>query len=199
LSKLRDRSHRHDVFHQRAKGQGYAARSIFKLQEIDQKHHLLKPGARVLDLGCRPGSWLQYAAQVVGEKGALVGIDRSPLDIPIRARILVGDVFTVTAEELRGELAAFDVVMSDMAPDTSGVRSMDQARSEALFERALYIAEATLAPGGHFLGKLFQGPDWQKLLQRCRAGFKSVHTMKPEGSRKESIEQYVVAKSKVLL
>src|SRR5207244_7024863 len=109
------------------------------------------------------------------------------------ARIFVGDVFQVTPEEFGGP---FDVVLSDMAPDTSGVRSMDQARSEALFERALEIAEAVLAPGGHFVGKLFQGPDWQKLLQRCRAGFKSVHTMKPDGSRKESIEQYVVVLSR---
>jgi 23S rRNA (uridine2552-2'-O)-methyltransferase len=199
LSKLRDRSHRHDIFHKRAKQQGFAARSVFKLEEIDKKHHLLRPGARVLDLGCRPGSWLQYAARVAGEKGALVGIDRTPLDVVIPgARILVGDVFAVTPAEFRGELSAFDVVLSDMAPDTSGVRSMDQARSEALFERALEIAESTLAPGGHFLGKLFQGPDWQKLIQRCRSGFKSVHTMKPEGSRKESIEQYVVALSRKL-
>src|SRR4051812_35278169 len=183
MSKLKDRSHRHDVFHKRAKQQGFAARSVFKLEEIDQKHHLLKPGGRVLDLGCRPGSWLQYAARVVGEKGALVGIDRTPLDVKIAgARLFVGDVFAVTPEELRGDLAAFDAVLSDMAPDTSGVRSMDQARSEALFERALELAEQTLAPGGCFVGKLFQGPDWQKLIQRCRAGFKSVHTMKPEGS-----------------
>jgi 23S rRNA (uridine2552-2'-O)-methyltransferase len=82
-----------------------------------------------------------------------------------------------------------------MAPDTSGVRSMDQARSEALFERALEIAEQTLARGGCFVGKLFQGPDWQKLIQRCRAGFDKVHTVKPDSSRKESIEQYVVALS----
>jgi 23S rRNA (uridine2552-2'-O)-methyltransferase len=195
MSKLRDRSHRHDVFHRRAKQAGFAARSVFKLEEIDQKYRLIKPGARVCDLGCRPGSWLQYAGK--RGAGALVGIDRAPLDVTIpNARILVGDVYQVTPEELRGELGAFDVVLSDMAPDTSGVRSMDQARSEALFERALELAEATLAPGGHFVGKLFQGPDWQRLVQRCRSGFDKVHTVKPEGSRKESIEQYVVALGK---
>jgi len=86
------------------------------------------------------------------------------------------------------------VVLSDMAPDTSGVRSMDQARSEGLFERALELAERLLAPGGHFLGKLFQGPDWQRLIARCRAGFGEVKTLKPAGSRKESIEQYVLAR-----
>jgi 23S rRNA (uridine2552-2'-O)-methyltransferase len=194
VSKLRDRSHRHDSFHRRAKQQGFAARSVFKLEEIDHKHHLLRPGARVLDLGCRPGSWLQYAAQVVGPGGALVGIDRTPLEVAIPgARIVVGDVFEVSAETLRGELPAFDVVLSDMAPDTTGVRSLDQARSETLFERALELAEQTLATRGHFVGKLFMGPDWQRLLLRTRALFSEVKTVKPAGSRKESIEQYVVA------
>jgi 23S rRNA (uridine2552-2'-O)-methyltransferase len=194
LSKLRDRSHRHDVFHRRAKQAGFAARSVFKLEEIDAKCHLFRRGARVLDLGCRPGSWLQYAAKAVGEDGALVGIDRTPLDKPVPgARVVVGDVFAVSLEELKGELDAFDVVLSDMAPDTTGVRSLDQARSEGLFERALEIAELTLAPGGNFVGKLFQGPDWQRLIKRARDGFAEVRTLKPAGSRKESIEQYVVA------
>lgn len=197
MSKLRDRSHRHDVFHRRAKQQGFAARSVFKLEEIDRKYRLLRRGARVLDLGCRPGSWLQYAARVAGTDGALVGIDRTPLDQPVPgARIVVGDVFDVSPEELRGELEGFDVVLSDMAPDTSGVRSLDQARSEGLFERALEVAELTLVHGGHFVGKLFQGPDWQRLIERARQGFGEVRTMKPAGSRKESIEQYVVAKSR---
>jgi len=197
LSKLRDRSHRHDVFHRRAKQQGFVARSVFKLEEIDHKFHLLRRGGRVLDLGCRPGSWLQYAASVVGTQGALVGIDRTDLDKPIAgARILVGDVFAVSIDELRGELEGFDVVLSDMAPDTTGVRSLDQARSEGLFERALEIAELTLVKGGHFVGKLFQGPDWQRLPKRARDGFGEVRTVKPAGSRKESIEQYVVAKNR---
>jgi len=105
LSKLKDRSHRHDVFHKRAKQQGFAARSVFKLEEIDHKYRLLKPGGRVLDLGCRPGSWLQYARTKVGDRGALVGIDRTPLDVTLPgARILVGDVFQVTPEEFRGDL-----------------------------------------------------------------------------------------------
>jgi 23S rRNA (uridine2552-2'-O)-methyltransferase len=148
----------------------------------------------VLDLGCRPGSWLQYVAKAVGERGALVGVDRAPLDVAIPgARVLIGDVFQLSPDALRGELAGFDVVLSDMAPDTSGVRSLDQARSEGLFERALDLALALLVPGGHFVGKLFQGPDWQRLLLRARGGFETVRTVKPEGSRKESIEQYVVA------
>jgi 23S rRNA (uridine2552-2'-O)-methyltransferase len=192
-SKLGDRDKRHDPFYKRAKRESFAARSVYKLEEIDRRFHLLHAGDRVLDLGCRPGSWLQYAARVVGEKGALVGIDRAPLDVAIPgARIVVGDVFAVEIGALLGDLPQLDVVLSDMAPDTTGVRSMDQARSEGLFERALEIAEATLARNGRFVGKLFQGPDWNRLIARVRTRFLEVKTVKPEGTRKESIEQYVV-------
>ena len=188
---LRTLKGRHDVFYQRAKKEQFAARSVYKLQEIDERFGLLRPGQRVLDLGCRPGSWLQYAAKRTG--GVLVGLDRQPLAVVIPgARILVGDVFTISAAELRGELLGFDLVLSDMAPDTSGVRHLDQARSEALFERPLDLAAELLVPGGHFVGKLFQGPDWNRLLHRLRARFGEVRTVKPESTRKDSIEQYVV-------
>lgn len=188
---LGTREGRHDVFYQRAKKEQFAARSIYKLQEIDQKYGLFRPGQRVLDLGCRPGSWLQYAAKRT--HGQLVGIDRQALAIVIpNSRIVIGDVFEVDAATLRGELAGFDVVLSDMAPDTTGVRHVDQARSEALFERALDIADEVLVPGGHFVGKLFQGPDWNRLLTRMRKRYGEARTMKPESSRKDSIEQYVV-------
>src|SRR6476646_4614253 len=192
-SKLSDRGKRHDTFYKRARQEGFAARSVFKLEEIDKKYRLFRKGSRVLDLGCRPGSWLQYAARAT-EQGPLVGVDRTPLDFEMpNCRVLVGDIYDIPPSELVGTLGAFDVVLSDMAPDTSGVRSADQARSEALFERAMWIAEQTLAPDGHFVGKLFQGPDFQKLIQRARQSFTEVRTIKPEGSRKESIEQYVVA------
>jgi len=193
-SKLSDRDKRHDSFYKRAQKAGFAARSVFKLEEIDRKFHLFRKGSRVLDLGCRPGSWLQYAAKASEQQCQLVGVDRTPLDISIaNCRVVVGDVFDIPPSELVGTLGAFDVVLSDMAPDTSGVRSADQARSEALFERAFWIGEQTLAAGGHFVGKLFQGPDFQKLIQRARQTFSEVRTVKPDGSRKESIEQYVVA------
>lgn len=193
MAGLGDRRKRHDAFFKRAQKSGFSARSVYKLEEIDRRVKLLKPGARVLDLGCRPGSWLQYARKVCGDAAPLVGIDRTALDAPIPgARTLVGDVFTVTSEALRGELEAFDVVLSDMAPDTSGMRALDQARSEALFERALDLARTTLAPRGHFVGKLFQGPDFQRLVLDMRRDFEEVKIIKPEGSRKESIEVYVV-------
>jgi 23S rRNA (uridine2552-2'-O)-methyltransferase len=192
-SKLNDRAKRHDAFYKRARKAGFVARSVFKLEEIDERHPLFRRGSRVLDLGCRPGSWLQYAAKVLGGQAQLVGVDRTPLDISLpNCRVLVGDVFDLSPSELLGPLAAFDVVMSDMAPDTSGVRSADQARSETLFERAMWVAEQTLAPGGNFVGKLFQGPDFQNLVKHARAAFAEVKIVKPQGSRKESIEQYIV-------
>ena len=195
MSKLADRSVRRDRFHQKAKKQGFLARAVFKLEEIDQRFEIFAPGQRVLDLGCAPGSWLQYARQHVGERGKLVGLDRAPLRGEVAgARIVVGDVMTIDPKELVGDLQAFDVVLSDMAPDTSGVRNLDQARSEALFERALEIALAVLAPGGNFVGKLFQGPDFKKLTEAVRKRFTTAKTAKPESSRQISIEQYVIGK-----
>lgn len=197
--KLRQREKRHDAFYKKAKQENFAARAVYKLQEIDQKYHLFQSGNRVLDLGCWPGSWLQYAARVVGTHGVLVGVDRFPIEIdlsPLSVRMISGDVFSIPMEEMKGQLLGFDVVLSDLAPDTSGIRSSDQARSEALFERAFQIACALLVKNGRFVGKLFQGPDWNRLLLQCRKEFTQVKMMKPEGTRKESIEQYVVALGK---
>ena len=194
MAKLDDRSARHDRFHQKAKKDGFLARAVFKLEELDTQFKLFKAGQRVLDLGCAPGSWLQYSRRKVGDTGILVGLDRAPIRDASGARIVVGDVLTIDVKALLGDLSNFDVVLSDMAPDTSGVRSMDQARSEALFERALEIATLTLAPGGNFVGKLFQGPDFKKLTESVRGKFTVGKTAKPDSSRQASIEQYVVGK-----
>jgi 23S rRNA (uridine2552-2'-O)-methyltransferase len=192
MAKLEDRSVRRDRFHQKAKREGFVARAVYKLEEIDEKLDLFSEGDRVLDLGCSPGSWLQYARQKVGDKGILVGLDRGPLERPPPfARLLAGDVMTIDIAELKGDLSAFDVVLSDMAPDTTGIRQLDQARSEALFERALEIAKLVLAPGGNFVGKLFQGPDFKKLTEDVRRTFDHMKIVKPASSRQISIEQYV--------
>ena len=195
MSKLADRSVRRDRFHQKAKREGFLARAVWKLEELDTKFAIFAPGQRVLDLGCAPGSWLQYARKQVGERGVLVGLDRQALRGEVAgARIVVGDVMSIDPAALKGDLAAFDVVLSDMAPDTSGVRSLDQARSETLFERALELALEVLAPTGNFVGKLFQGPDFKRLTERVRARFATAKTAKPESSRQISIEQYVIGK-----
>lgn len=193
--KLADRSTRRDRFHKKAKQQGFLARAVYKLEEIDKKFDVFAPGQRVLDLGCAPGSWLQYARSKVGPTGQLVGLDRGFRGDVAGARIVIGDVMTIDVAELKGDLTGFDVVLSDMAPDTSGIRSLDQARSEALFERALEIATALLDPGGNFVAKLFMGPDFKSLIQAVRARFAAAKTMKPTSSRQISIEQYVVGKS----
>jgi len=196
MAKLDDRSTRRDRFHQKAKREGFLARAVYKLEEIDGRHEIFERGReRVLDLGCAPGSWLQYARQKLGDRAQLVGLDRGPLHRPPPgARIVVGDVMAIDTAALLGELPAFDVVLSDMAPDTSGIRQLDQARSEALFERALEIAIAVLAPGGNFVGKLFQGPDFKRLTEAVRARFAVQKTAKPASSRQISIEQYVIGK-----
>ena len=138
---------------------------------------------------------MQYARQVVGPHGAVVGIDRDPLPQPIAGtRVLVGDVFAVTDAELLGDLKAFDVVLSDMAPNTTGIRATDQARSANLVEEALARAERLLAPGGAFVAKIFQGPDLEAIRKRLAARFSEVRTVKPEGSRAQSIEIYLAAK-----
>jgi 23S rRNA (uridine2552-2'-O)-methyltransferase len=192
---LRDRKHRHDKFFQRARSEGFAARSVYKLEEIDKRLRLLRAGDRVLDLGCRPGSWMQYARSVVGVHGAVVGIDRDPLPQPIPGtRFMRGDIYETTDAELLGDLKAFDVVLSDMAPDTSGIRSADQARSANLFEEALGRAERLLAPAGAFVGKIFQSGEVDKLRKRMAVRFSDVKVLKPESSRQESLEIYLVGK-----
>jgi 23S rRNA (uridine2552-2'-O)-methyltransferase len=138
---------------------------------------------------------MQYALSVVGPRGAVVGIDRDPLPNPVAgARVLQGDVFAVDDAELLGGLAAFDVVLSDLAPDTTGVRATDQARSAALFEEALGRAERLLAPGGAFVGKIFQGPDLPAVRKRLGTRFAEVRLLKPKSSRAQSIEIYLCGK-----
>lgn len=194
-SGLGDRNRRHDRFFKQARREGFAARSVYKLEELDRKLRLLRAGDRVLDLGCRPGSWMQYALRCVGPHGAVVGLDRDPLPQPIPgARVVIADLFITTDAELLGELAAFDVVLSDMAPDTTGIRATDQARSAALVAEALARAERLLAPAGHFVAKIFQGPDAEAIRRRMKLCFGEVTLDKPESSRKSSTELYLVGR-----
>ena len=191
--KLSDRKNRRDPFYRKAKKQGFRARAVFKLEEIDSRTGLLSPGCSVLDLGCAPGSWLQYCLDRVGPTGHVVGVDRTEIPSIPGARIITADIHELDVQDLLGPLPHFDVALSDMAPNTTGIRHVDQTRSELLFERALDIAESCLGPGGHFVGKLFQGPEFHKLLTRCRQRFERVKVIKPKGTRARSIEQYVVA------
>ena len=195
MGSLRDRGRRHDAFFRKARSEGFAARSVYKLEEIDRRMRLLRPGARVLDLGCRPGSWLQYACKMAGPHGVVVGVDRQPLpSLVAGARVLVADIYTLSDEEVLCGQAAFDVVLSDMAPDTTGIRATDQARSAALVEEALGRAERLLAPLGAFVAKVFQSPEVVQIRTRMAKRFSDVHLVKPKSSRDESTELYLVGK-----
>lgn len=189
MARARRQRRHQDSYGRRAKREGYAARSVYKLEEIDQKVGLLRRGARVLDLGAYPGSWTTYAATKVQAEGKVIGVDLTAFrgTLPPHAEIRQGDVNDIDAETL----GTFDVVMSDMAPATTGHRFTDQARSFALFMRALEIAGSVLAPGGAFVAKIFQGGEFDEAKAAVAARFEKVKIVKPHASRSESYEIFV--------
>ena len=186
-----------DHFGRRAKKAGYPARSVFKLQDIDRRLKLLGPGQRVLDLGASPGSWTLYAAERVGPRGMVLGIDINPaaIALPAHASIRQGDVLAIEPAAIEGA-GDFDVVLSDMAPDTSGHRSLDQYQSYELYARALLIATWVLKPGGAFLGKIFQGTEFERARAQTREAFTTVRILKPPASRKQSYEIFLLGLKK---
>ncbi len=180
-----------DHYSQQAKRDRFPARSVYKLEEIQKKHRLIKKGDRVLDLGCAPGSWLLYAAKLTGPKGRVIGVDPKPVSILLSShiKIISADIFVLDIESLG---KGFNVVLSDMAPATTGHKGVDAARSYNLCETALNIAQSILLPGGSFVCKIFQGPDFNLFLNAARAGFKGLKIFKPQSSRKASKEIYVI-------
>ena len=183
-----------DRWFREAKAQGYRSRAAFKLLEIDRKRRLLRRGMRVLDVGAAPGSWLQVAAAAVGPKGTVVGVDLKtidPSDLPEQVSLLAGDARELTLEDLGGR--RFDLVISDMAPDTTGDRSGDQARSARLCHDLLDRLASWLRPGGNLVFKVFEGGDYPPLLQRTRSLFGKTKGFKPPASRAESVEMFVIA------
>jgi 23S rRNA (uridine2552-2'-O)-methyltransferase len=180
-----------DHYSQQAKKERFPARSVYKLAEIQKKQRLIKKGDRVLDLGCAPGSWLLYAAKLTGPEGRVIGVDLKPVSIQMTShiKIISADVFTLNIESLEKD---FNVVLSDMAPATTGHKAVDAARSYNLCETALKIAQSILLPGGSFVCKIFQGPDFNLFLDAVRAGFKGLKIFKPQSSRKASKEIYVI-------
>ncbi len=185
-----------DHYFHRAKKEQYLARAVYKLEEIQNTYHLLRPGDRVLDLGAAPGSWMQLTNRLIGSKGLLVGVDLKKIEyaFPAPTVVLQGDIFDADfADRLRAEFAPFDVILSDMAPATSGIRVADSARSELLFERSLELVKLMLRPQGHFLSKIFQGAGFHELLLQVKRMFSRVKVVKPDASRKESKEIYILA------
>lgn len=184
----------------KARKDGFAARSVYKLEELDSRFHLLRRGGAVLDLGAAPGSWSQYALRKVGRGGLVVAVDRREIDAASLpgAVIIQGSAFQLTEEEIReagaGDRAPpFDAVVSDMAPNTTGVPFSDHIASVELCDRALQAAEDWLKPGGSFVCKVFQGVDEPALRGRIKARFDKVKAVRPKGTRTSSVEIFVVA------
>ena len=178
-----------------AKAKGYRSRAAFKLKELDLRFHLLKRGARVLDLGAAPGGWSQVAAERVGEAGKVLAADLLEMEPIAGVDFQQCDLLDAEAPALlkRALGGGADLVLSDMAAPTTGHRETDHIRTLALFEAALDLAEEVLKPGGAFVGKVFRGGATDKLLARVKKRFAEVKHVKPPASRQESVELYLVA------
>lgn len=186
-----------DHYTRKARKEKHPARSVYKLKEIQQKYTVIKKGHRVLDLGCAPGSWLLYAAGIVGDKGSVVGIDQKPVTVKVPPHVTtiaddimsLGEETSPVASPMTGR---FHVVLSDMAPATTGNKTVDAARSLGLCETALYIARNKLVTGGAFICKIFQGGDDKQFIDAVRVSFSKVKIFKPKSSRKASREIFII-------
>jgi 23S rRNA (uridine2552-2'-O)-methyltransferase len=184
-----------DHYTERARKEKYPARSVFKLQEIQRKFRLLNKGNRVLDLGCAPGSWLLYAAQLIGPRGKVVGVDLQPVKIrlPANATVHIGDILAPDDTLLVNIGQDYHAVLSDMAPATTGQKSIDAARSYNLCQAALDVAVRLLIPGGIFVSKIFQGAEFQAYRNEVSNVFDKLRIFKPQSSRKASREIFIIA------
>mgnify|MGYP001766864389 CR=1 FL=1 len=187
-----------DHYTRLARQEHFPARSVYKLQEIQKRFAVIRPGDAVLDLGCAPGSWLMQAAEIVSPSGRVAGVDLTPVTIRLPAHVSVHtmDVFDLVADPVAFFGQEFDVVLSDMAPATTGSRGVDAARSYNLCEAALAIAHRGLRPGGAFVCKIFQGEDFKSFSLAVKAGFAECRIFKPQSSRKASREIYIIGKGK---
>lgn len=191
-----------DHYFRKAKDENYAARSVFKLEEIDKKFKLFKPQQVVLDLGASPGSWSQYASQKIGTQGRVLGVDLKAVTVNLKNAVFIqADLRDLQLEEIfkeQGFQPPFDLVLSDMAPNTTGIRFTDQARSMELCELALDVACRFLKPGGHFVCKLFHSDDFVKLRGEIKKHFQRFEAVKPDSTRKISKEIFLVGLYKKL-
>ncbi len=173
--------------------QGYAARSVYKLIEIQDKFSLLKKGNKILDLGCAPGSWSQYTSTLIGENGSLIGIDFKEIKVnPANAVFIKGNFLKEHAKDKLKEYAPFDGIISDMAPDTVGDKLIDCYASSNLVENALKFSYDFLKKDGFFIAKIFQGGNEKEIMNEVRMAFKTVKWFKPKSSRKKSIEIFII-------
>lgn len=193
------REHLDDPFVKRAQKEGYRARAAYKLLEMQEKHRIIRPGMTVVDLGAAPGSWSQIAAKLVGDKGLVVASDILPMDALADVKFLQGDfreeaIFSELLNILNGR--AVDVVISDMAPNTSGNRSVDQPRQIYLCELALDFALKVLGSNGQFVVKVFQGEGFDEFRKLVVDNFKVLKTAKPAASRARSKEVFLIGQGR---
>ena len=187
-----------DHYYKKAKSENYLARSIYKLEELDKKFKLLKAGDNVLDLGYYPGSWIQYASKKVGKNGFVVGIDIQEVNQKVQSlenvKVFEKDIFSVNnLADLEVE-KAFDSVVSDMAPKTSGIKLNDQMRSLELVEKVIDFLPIALKNGGNFTIKVFESQDAQNFLKKQKKLFKEIHFFRPKSTRSVSKEYFFVGK-----
>ena len=187
-----------DHYFHKAKKDGYAARSAYKIEEIDKKYRIIRTGNKVLDLGCSPGSWLQYASIKVGNSGHVLGVDLQPIKIslPLHVKVIKADIFELTDEDLKINGGQADVILSDMAPKTSGIRTTDVHRSFELNKKVLYLANDILYQEGSLLVKAFQGKLFDELCYEFKKMFADVKLCKPKSSRSESVEIFILGRGK---
>ena len=188
-----------DHLTQKAKSMGYPARSVFKLEDIQNKFQIFKKGNIVLDLGCSPGSWTLYAAKLVGDQGRVLGIDLKAVEtkLPPNALTIQDDILNPEHPAfIEPHTGAFNTVISDMAPATTGRKDVDAIRSFELCRMALDTALKNLAFRGNFVCKIFQGNDFKTFEQEVKAAFKTCRVFKPESCRKQSKEIYIIGKDK---
>lgn len=195
------KEHFDDSYVQRAQREGWRSRAVYKLEELDQKYRLLKPGMTVVDLGAAPGGWSQYAAKVLGNKGNLFALDILPMDALPDVVFIEGDFREAEVlARLKAELGdrTIDLVMSDIAPNITGMDAVDQPRTMYMVELAVDFAREMLRPGGSFVCKVFQGEGFDLMVQDLRKDFGRVVVRKPKASRPRSREVYLVASDRKL-
>lgn len=189
-----------DHYYKKAKDQNFAARSVFKLEEIDQKFKIIHPKQNILDLGASPGSWSQYCSKKIGPEGRILGIDLTEIQIKLPNATFIQadlrDLNLAKAIQENGFDPIFDIVLSDMAPKTTGIRMTDQARSFELCELALNLAKQFLKKDGHFVCKLFHSDDFAVLRDLIKNEFHRFEAVKPDSTRKISKEIFLVGLKK---
>ncbi len=190
-----------DHYFKKAKDQNFAARSVFKLEEIDQKLKIIRSNDHILDLGASPGSWSQYCSKKIGLQGRILGVDLSPVNVKLaNAEFIQADLRDLQLEEIfkeKGYVRPFDVILSDMAPKTTGIRITDQARSFELCELALNVARQFLKKDGHFVCKLFHSDEFTVLKNQIKSEFSKFEAVKPDSTRKISKEIFLVGLKKL--